>query len=82
VTDAINDIGCRMDFHATSATACTVDALDNFSYVNSLTSLQYCSSPVVGNEVAFPSGITMVEVQVQDASGNVGNQAEIAIRVP
>jgi hypothetical protein len=82
VTDAINDIGCRMDSHATSATACTFDALGNFSYVNSLTTLQYCSSPVVGNEVAFPSGITMVKVQVQDTASNVGNQVEIAIRVP
>src|SRR5262249_6403917 len=84
VTDAINDIGCRMDFHATTTTACTVDALDNFSFVASQTTLQYCSSPVVGNEVAFPSGITMVKVQVQDSSnaGNVGNQVEIAIRVP
>jgi hypothetical protein len=84
VTDVINDIGCRMDFHATSDTACTFNALDNYSYVSSLATLQYCSSPVVGNEVAFPSGITMVKVQVQDSSnaGNVGNQAEIAIRVP
>jgi hypothetical protein len=46
------------------------------------TVLQYCSAPVVGGELAFKSGITRLKVQVEDGRGTIGNQVEIAIRVP
>jgi hypothetical protein len=37
---------------------------------------------VVGSEVAFKSGITRLKVQVEANSTIVGNQVEIAVRVP
>ncbi len=88
VTDAINDIGCRLDTHPTTEGACTLDELGNYSWVHYVlgdptnTTMQYCSAPVVGSELSFSSGITRVKLQIQDNAGNVGNQAEIAIRVP
>ncbi len=88
VNDAINDLACRFDSHETSATACTFDELGNFAYVRDRpgdpvkSTLQYCNVPVVGSEIAFPSGLTRLKVQLVDSSGNIGNQAVIAIRVP
>jgi hypothetical protein len=87
VTDAINDLACRLDFHATSDTACTFDELDNPSYVRNRpgdpvrSTAQYCSAPVVGQDIALPPGDTRFRVQVADESGNVGSQASIVVRV-
>jgi hypothetical protein len=89
VTDAINDLGCRFDTHPTSQTACTLDELGNPAYVHDGTggdpvksTLQYCSVPVVGSELAFPSGLTRLKAQVEDSAGNIGSQAQIAVQVP
>jgi hypothetical protein len=87
-TDAINDFACRFDVHRTSDTACTFDELGNFSYVRNRpgdpvrTTLQYCSVPAIGQELAFKSGVTRLKVQLLDVAGNVGNSAELAVRVP
>ena len=88
VSDAINDLACRFDTHPTSDTACTFDALGNYSFVrtgvgdNVKTTLQYCSAPVVGSELTFSQGLTRLKVQLEDVAGNVGNQVEIAVQVP
>lgn len=88
VIDAINDIACRFDSHPSTDVACTLNALGNYSFVHytvvgdpTNTTLQYCT-PVVGSEISFQSGITRMKLQIQDTDGNVGNQAEIAVRVP
>lgn len=82
VTDALNDLACRFDSHLTSLTACTLDALDNYSFVVKNTTVQFCSVPSIGAEVRFPSGETELRVQLRDVGGNIGNQASIIVRVP
>jgi len=82
VTDAINDLACRFDVHTTSETACTLDALGNNSFLfQNIGEGQYCT-PVVGSEISFPPGLTLLKAQIQDSFGVVGNQVEIAIQVP
>jgi hypothetical protein len=88
VTDAINDLACRFDVHVQSIQACTVDELGNFAYVRDRvgdpvrTTLQYCTAPAVGQELAFKSGQTRLRVQALDVAGNSGSTAEIVVRVP
>lgn len=82
VINAINDLACRLDIHNTTQTACTFDELNNFRFVRAQTTLQYCSAPVVGADIAFPRGLTRLKAQLQDSSGNIGNQVQIAIRIP
>ena len=87
-TNAINDLACRFDVHLTSETACTFDELGNFSFVRNRagdpvrTTTQFCSAPAVGQEISFKSGVTRLKVQLLDVAGNVGNSAELAVRVP
>jgi hypothetical protein len=82
VSDAINDLACRFDLHATSETACTLDDLGNNAFLfRNFGETQYCT-PVVGSELSFAPGLTRLKVQIQDASGTVGNQKEIAVQVP
>jgi hypothetical protein len=87
-TDAINDFACRFDVHLTSETACTFDELGNFSFVRNRpgdpvrTTVQFCSAPAIGQELALKSGVTRLRVQLLDTAGNIGNNAELAVRVP
>jgi len=81
ISDALNDFGCRFDTHVTTDDACTKDALEDFKFVASNTTLQFCSVPTVALELAFPSGETRLTVQVRDTGGNIGNQRAIIIRV-
>jgi len=81
--NAILDFACRFDVHKTSDTACTFDALDNYSFVHQFPATkQYCSVPAVGGEIAFKSGMTRLKVRIEDAAGNMGNEAQIAVSVP
>jgi hypothetical protein len=80
--DAINDLACRFDTHLTTTTACTKNALGNFSFVRPDTLIQYCTAPALGAELALPSGDTTLTLQIRDTSGNIGNQAQIIVRVP
>jgi hypothetical protein len=82
VTDAINDLGCRFDIHQTTATACTFNELGNFSFVKSNSTLQYCTAPALGQELALKSGQTRFKAQILDSAGNVGNTAQFVVRVP
>jgi hypothetical protein len=82
VTDALNDFACRMDDHPTREGACTFDELGNFDFVSPLSERQFCSAPAVGTEIAFGSGDTRLIAQLRDGAGNIGNQAQIIIRVP
>jgi hypothetical protein len=87
VLDAINDLACRFESFnpptAQSPSGCTLDELGNFKFVASPRStLQYCNIQVVGAEIAFPSGLTRLKVQLRDGAGNIGSQAQIAVSVP
>jgi len=89
VTNAINDLACRFDAHAQTELACTLNDLGNFSFehyfgVNNPnnSTLQYCSVPALGQELALKSGETRFKARILDTAGNVGNTVEIVVRVP
>jgi len=84
ITNAINDLACRFDVHMTSPTACTFDELGNFAFVNPFTTVQFCTAPAVGSEIAFPSGDTLVTVRLSDGSGGspIGPERKLIVRVP
>jgi hypothetical protein len=83
----INDLACRFDVHPNSMVACTLDEGGNFRYVLDrqgdpvVSSIQFCSSPVLGLELALQPGLTRLMLQLKDEARNLGNLAEIAIQV-
>lgn len=84
----INDMACRFDVHANnSLTACTLDEGGNFRYVRDrpgdpvVSSMQFCSAPVLGLELALQPGLTRFKLQLKDNARNLGNQTQIAVRV-
>lgn len=81
VVAALNDFGCRFDIH-TPDFPCTNNARDNPAYVRSDSTLQYCTMSVLGHELDFPSGDTLLTVQVRDAAGNIGFPQRLVVRVP
>lgn len=82
VSNAINDLACRFDVRGQSSAACTrdIDAVDRFE--NSLSDVQYCTSPGVGAELAFQRGFTTVTARVLDIAGQPGQPKSIVIFVP
>lgn len=82
VANRLNDLGCRFVPHDSSGDACTNGPLGVPKYVASGTTEQFCSSPVVGREIAFPQGDTHVSVQVRDTAGNIGDRRTLVVRVP
>jgi len=82
VANILNDFGCRFVPHDNSADACTLGPLGVPKYVSSDSTEQFCSSPVVGQEIAFPQGDTLVSVQVRDTAGNIGDRRSLVVRVP
>jgi hypothetical protein len=82
VSDAINDLAGRMDFHVSTGVACTFDELGNFSFVDPRAARQFCSAPAVGQELEFGSGQTRLRAQLMDDRGTTGNQVTIVVRVP
>ena len=83
VANALNDFGCR--FANNTGAPCTkIDDSGFTKYVNtSDTTAQYCTNAVVGQELAFPPGDTLLTVQLRDfPAGNLGYPASLVIRVP
>jgi hypothetical protein len=81
VVGALNDFGCRFDTH-TDQFPCTNNDKGNPSFVKPGTTLQYCTMSVLGNELHFPPGDTLVTVQVRDTAGHIGFPQRLVIRVP
>ena len=80
VADALNDFGCRFDVH-TQVDPCTNDDAGNPAFLGSGTTLQYCTATVVGAELHFPPGDTVLTVQVRDSGGHLGFPATLVVRV-
>lgn len=80
VADAINDLGCRFDARSATAQACTRDNFGTYGFTAAST-VQFCTSPGVGAELAFPVGDTIVTARVRDVAGQPGQAMSIAIRV-
>ena len=81
VADALNDFGCRMSYQP-SGDACTKSAFGNFRYVDTTSTGQFCSAGVVGVEMIFPSGDTILTARWRDVGGNLSAQRQIVVRVP
>jgi hypothetical protein len=83
VADALNDFSCRFDRH-TAADPCTLNSHDNPQLVASDTTVQLCTSGVVGREVEFPAGDTLLTVQWRDTATvpNLSLPRQIIVRVP
>jgi Dockerin type I domain len=82
VVAALNDFGCRFDTH-NDQFPCTNSDKGNPSFVHpGQSSLQYCTMSVLGNELDFPRGDTLLTVQVRDSGGNIGFPQRLVIRVP
>jgi hypothetical protein len=81
VADALNDFGCRFDVH-TNDNPCTNNDAGNPAFLGTGTTLQYCTLAVVGAELHFPPGDTVLTVQVRDTDGNLGFPAAVVVRVP
>lgn len=81
VANALNDFACRFDLHVPSSQACTLTPRENFGFVATDTTTQMCSRGVVGHEMLFPFGDTLLTVQWRDTSGNIGLARRIVVRV-
>jgi len=89
VAHILNDLGCRFITKLASGDACTC-ANDNgvcggLKFVEGSTTVQYCTANPggIGMELQFPSGDTLLSVQVRGSSSNVvGNPRHIVVRVP
>jgi len=91
IVDALNDFACR--FYSTSdvtgTSACTLDRNGNLNFVCGPTSktcsgstIQYCTLNVLGSDLAFQSGDTVLTAQVRDTGGHVGFPRQIVVRAP
>jgi hypothetical protein len=79
VSDAFNDFSCRFIANTNPELACT-GAGGAFFFVNGTTTTQFCG--LMGSEMAFPRGDTIVTVRVRDNIGQPGLPKSIVIRVP
>jgi hypothetical protein len=82
IADRINDYSCRFDTHTRTEDACTVQPVSRDPrFTDPFSTTQFCSSPGVGAEIAFPSGKTRLTARVIDTGGFPGEPASIIIDV-
>jgi hypothetical protein len=82
VSNAINDLSCRFEARIASSLACTRDGFSQIeSFVAAGSTIQFCTNPGVGAELAFPPGDTHLMVRIRDVAGQPGPPASIVIRV-
>jgi hypothetical protein len=90
VAHIFNDLGCRFATHLSTGDACTCIndygvCGDRQTFQNGATTVQYCTANPggIGAELQFPSGDTLLTVQVRGSSSSiVGNPKYIVVRVP
>jgi len=80
VADALNDFGCRFDNNTLAP--CTLTPRENYGFVASDTSTQFCTAQVLGRELLFQSGDTLLTAQWRDGLGNIGLARSIVVRIP
>jgi hypothetical protein len=81
-SNAINDLSCRFDVRGNSSLACTRDPFQQVAiFVGQGSTVQFCISPAVGSEIAFPLGDTILTARVRDVLGQPGHPVSIVIRV-
>lgn len=82
IADRVNDLACRFEGRRSVTEACTVQqGSGDPRFLGSGSTVQFCTSPGVGAEIAFPPGDTRLTVRLRDVGGYPGNPASIVIRV-
>jgi len=82
ISNAINDFSCRFDARANSTLACTRDPFTQMStFVGGNSTVQFCTTTGVGDEIAFPVGDTILTARVRDVVGQPGPPTSIVVRV-
>jgi len=81
VSAAINDLSCRFNPRGTQFDACTRNGQKDTAFASSESTVQFCSDPAVGAEIAFPIGDTRLTVRVRDTTGIPGEPASMILRV-
>jgi len=84
--DAINDIGCRVNdgtgaplARRTSGQACTQFPSGAFSFVDPMTTAQFCLP--IARTWDFPVGDTIVTARVRSAGGEAGEPVQVVVRI-
>ncbi len=84
--DAINDLGCRVNngageavLRAPSGQACTRFESGDFTFVNEVSSGQFCLP--IALAWAFPQGDTIVSARLRSSSGSLGRPQQIVVRI-
>jgi hypothetical protein len=81
VSNAINDLSCRFDARS-ALTACTRDPFTQMEvFTGDGSTVQFCTTPGVGAELAFPVGDTILTARVLDVFNQPGPPQSIVIRV-
>jgi hypothetical protein len=82
VSNAINDLSCRFEARGGSSLACTRDPFTQLeAFVAAGSTVQFCTNPGVGAELAFPLGDTTLIVRIRDVLAQPGPSASIIVRV-
>ena len=85
--NALNDFGCRFN-NNTTAPCTKIDDSGINKYVAANSKAQYCTNTVVGAELTFPPGETLLTVQLRDYNAitqthiNTGDPVSLVVRVP
>jgi hypothetical protein len=79
VTDALNDVSCRLSVNSNPARSCAIDRFGTNDFVDSTSRIQFCL-PVSGVE-SFPDGGTVVTVRLLDVNGRAGVASQIILFV-
>ncbi len=79
VSNALNDLGCRMRVATTRNSTCTQDAFGQASFVVARSRAQFCLP--VDRLLAFRDGDTRITAQVRDVAGKLGPAKRLIVRV-
>jgi hypothetical protein len=79
ITDALNDLGCRLEFN-TISTPCTRTQA-GFGFASPLSTVQFCTVSTVDAFWRFPVGDTLLTMRWRDQGGNLSPERRIIIRV-
>jgi len=83
ITDALTDLACRFGQAHTVGSECTLDSNGSSNFLGpnkgDVTVRQFCMFTTA--KAQFPSGDTIVTVQAQDVSHNIGPTAQMVMRV-
>jgi len=79
MSDALNDLSCRFKLYPEADFACTQDSTGNLLFANPASTIQFC---VLADEnIAFPTGETVLTVRLRDTAGNVGEARQLVVRI-